>query len=181
MKILQWTLAALGVVALAIVVTGVFLPSHFAVERSTRIEAPADRIYDFVVEPRQWKRWSVWAQRDPQMHMAYAGPPFGRGAKWSWESRKEGSGAMELTQVEPNRRIEYALYFPDFNLRSVGEFRLQPDGAGTNVIWIHSGEVGGNPLKHYLAISMDRMVGPDFERGLANLKALAEKPDVERR
>jgi len=176
MKIVQWSLAVLGAIALAIVVVGVFLPSSFSVVRAVRIDAPAERVYDYVVEPRKWTQWCVWTRRDPQMRITYAGPPFGMGARWSWESAKEGNGSMELTRVEPGRRVEYSLFLPEFNMRSGGALTLEPAGGGTVVTWTQKGDVGGNPLKHYLAAAMDRMVGPDFERGLANLKALAEKP-----
>jgi carbon monoxide dehydrogenase subunit G len=77
--------------------------------------------------------------------------------------------------VDPDKSVEYALMFADFNMRSTGALRLEPAGNATRVTWSNIGDVGGNPLKHYLAIMMDRMVGPDFEAGLANLKALAEK------
>lgn len=176
MKVLQWTLAVIGTIALAIVAVGFFLPSSFRVERAIVVNAPAPKIYDLVAEPRQWTRWSVWTQRDPAMDIAYSGPPFGQGARWSWKSESEGNGAMELVRVEPNRRIEYALSFPDFGMKSSGEFRFEPSGGATRVTWTNAGEVGSNPLKHYVAAAMDRMVGPDFEQGLANLKALAEKP-----
>jgi uncharacterized protein YndB with AHSA1/START domain len=176
MKILQWTLAVIATIALAALAVGFFLPSKFEVSRSIAIEAPAERIYDDIADPRIWKKWSVWTKRDPDMDITYSGPPFGQGAKWSWKSRSEGSGSMEFTRVEPNRRVEYALFFPVFNLRSGGELRLEPEGRATRVTWTNRGDVGSNPLKHYLAASMDRLVGPDFEAGLANLKTLAEKP-----
>ena len=176
MKIVQWVLAVVGAIALALVLGGLFVPSSFKVERSTQINAPADRIYDYVVEPRKWKDWSVWSRRDPQMRIVYSGPPFGMGARWSWESKEEGSGSMEFTRVDPNRRVEYALSFPAFNMRSTGAITMEPSGNGTRVTWTNGGDVGGNPLKHYLAAAMDHMVGPDFEQGLANLKTVAEKP-----
>lgn len=176
MKILQWTLAFIGMVALAALAVGFFLPATFEVTRSVVIDAPEARIYDDIVDPRVWKKWSVWTRRDPQMDITYAGPPFGQGAKWSWKSKSEGSGNMEFTRVEPNKRVEYALFFPDYNMRSAGEFRLEPDGKAVRVTWTNRGDVGSNPLKHYLAVSMDRIVGPDFEAGLANLKTLAETP-----
>jgi hypothetical protein len=97
------------------------------------------------------------------------------GAKWSWDSKSEGRGSMEFMRVEPNRRVDYRLVFPDFNMTSRGSLVLEPAGSGTDVVWVHRGDTGGNPLKHYLAAMMDRMVGPDFEQGLANLKSLAEK------
>jgi len=176
MKIVQWTLAVIGAIALVIVGVGFFLPSTFSVERSTEINAPAKKIYDLIVEPKQWARWAVWNQRDPAMKITYSGPPFGMGAKWSWESKTEGTGSMTFTRVEPDRSVEYALSFPEFGVRSSGALRLEPVGKATRITWTNTGDVGSNPLKRYLPLTMDRMVGPDFEAGLANLKALAEKP-----
>ena len=174
-KFIQWTLAVVGIVALAAVGAGFFLPSSFEVKRSIVMAAPPAKVYDIVSDPRTWAKWSVWNQRDPKMDVTYSGPPFGQGAKWSWVSRSEGSGSMEFVKVDPNRRIDYTLSFPDFGMKSGGEWLFEPEGAGTRVTWSNRGDVGPNPLKHYLAWMMDRMVGPDFEGGLANLKNLAEK------
>jgi uncharacterized protein YndB with AHSA1/START domain len=176
MKIVQWTLAVIGAIALAIVIGGFFVPSKFVVERSTVINAPPKKIYDYVVEPKHWSLWSQWNRRDPNMKIKYSGPPFGMGAKWSWESKTEGTGSMEITRVEPDRVVEYSLSFPEYGMRSAGTLRLEPAGNATRITWTNAGDMGGNPLKHYLTLVMDRMVGPDFEAGLANLKALAERP-----
>jgi uncharacterized protein YndB with AHSA1/START domain len=176
MKIIQWTLVVLGSLALLIVGVGVFLPSKFEVQRAIEISAPPEKVYDHVVDTRQWKNWTAWNQRDPGMRIVYSGPPFGIGAKWSWESKTEGKGAMEFTRVEPNRRVEYKLTFADFNMTASGALILEPVGQGTMVTWTNAGDTGANPLKHYISAMMDRLVGPDFEQGLANLKALAEKP-----
>ena len=176
MKIIQWTLAVLGAVVLLLVAGGFFLPSTFKVERSTVINAAPRKVYDLVVEPRHWTQWSEWNRRDPNMKITYKGPPFGMGAKWEWVSKTEGNGSMEFTRVEPDRAVEYSLSFPEYNMRSTGAITLEPQGAATKVTWNNAGDVGGNPLKHYLTLTMDRMVGPDFAAGLANLKALAEKP-----
>jgi uncharacterized protein YndB with AHSA1/START domain len=175
-KIIQWALAVIGILALLIVGVGFFLPSRFEVARAAVINAPADRIYDLIADPRHWARWSAWNRRDPAMDIAFSGPPFGQGAKWSWKSRTEGSGRMEFTRVEPNRSIQYALSFPEYGMKSGGAFMLDAAPPGTRVTWTNAGDVGSNPLKHYLAAMMDRLVGPDFETGLANLKALAESP-----
>ena len=176
MKIIQWILAVVGAIVLLAVAGGLFLPSKFTVQRSTVINAEPRKVYDLVVEPRNWTKWSVWNQRDPNMKVTYKGPPFGMGSKWEWVSKTEGTGSMELTRVEPDRAVEYALVFPEYNMRSTGALTLEPSGTATKVTWTSTGDVGGNPLKHYLAYMMDRMVGPDFAAGLANLKALAEKP-----
>ena len=176
MKIIQWTLVVIGSLMLLIVGVGLFLPSQFEVQRAIDIDAPPEKVYDYVVDTRQWKSWTAWNRRDPDMRIVYSGPPFGMGAKWSWESKTEGRGSMEFTRVEPNRRVEYRLLFPEFNMTSTGALILEPVGKGTRITWTNVGDTGNNPLKHYLSATMDRMVGPDFEQGLANLKALAEKP-----
>jgi uncharacterized protein YndB with AHSA1/START domain len=175
MKFVQWTLAVVGALALIAVGVGYFLPSGFAISRSIEIAAPPARVYDLVADPRLWTQWSVWTKRDPKMDLDYSGPPFGQGAKWAWKSKSEGNGNMEFTRVEPNRRIDYALAFPDFGMKSAGAFTFDPAGQGTRVTWTNAGDMGPNPLKHYVAATMDRIVGPDFEQGLAGLKAVAEK------
>ena len=174
MKIVQWTLAVIGAIALVVVGAGLFIPSSFSVQRSIEINAPPKKIYDLIVEPKKWQQWSVWTQRDPNMRITYSGPPFGMGAKWSWVSKSEGSGSMQLTRVEPDKRVEYSIFFPEFGMRSTGAIAIAPAGERTRVTWSTAGDVGPNPLKRYLAVMMDRMVGPDFEAGLENLKALAE-------
>ena len=174
MKIVQWALAVVGALALVVVAVGYFLPSAFEVKRAIDIQAPAARVYDLVADPRLWSKWSAWAKRDPKMDVTFGGPPFGQGARWSWKSKSEGTGTMEFVKVEPNRRIDYTLAFPDYGMRSAGRFTFDDVGGGTRVTWTNGGDVGGNPLKHYLAVTMDRMVGPDFEGGLANLKTVAE-------
>jgi uncharacterized protein YndB with AHSA1/START domain len=176
MKIIQWTLAVVGIIALLAVGVGYFLPSAFEVKRTIEIAAAPARIYDLVADPRIWAKWSAWNKRDPAMEMNFSGPPFGQGARWAWKSKSEGSGTMEFVRVRPNESIEYTLSFPEYNMKSGGFFRFEPAGKGTRVTWTNAGDVGSNPLKHYLAAGMDRLVGPDFEQGLAGLKALAEKP-----
>ena len=176
MAVIQWTLAIVGALALGIVAVGFFLPSTFDVSRSIVISAPPDAVYDLIADPRNWKKWSAWNQRDPNMDVNYAGPAFGQGARFSWKSKSEGNGNMTFTRVEPDRRVEFSLALPDFGLKSVGAFAIEKTPAGTRVIWNNSGDVGTHPLKHYFAFAMDRLVGPEFEQGLSNLNALAEKP-----
>jgi uncharacterized protein YndB with AHSA1/START domain len=175
MRILKGSIVAIVAVAALAVAIGAALPSGFSVRRSVEVKAPADRIYGYIVDPRQWSKWSVWTRRDPRMRIAYEGPAAGAGARWSWQSASEGNGAMQFTRAEENRVVEYALSFPDFGMRSTGALRLEPAGGGTRVTWTNTGDMGRNPLMHWLALAMDRMVGPDFEQGLANLKALAER------
>jgi uncharacterized protein YndB with AHSA1/START domain len=174
---MKWLLRiVLGVVVLVVVLAavGLLLPSQYKVQRSLDIAAPADKVYALIVDPREWKRWTVWNRRDPAMKMEYSGPPSGGGAKWSWQSASEGSGSMEFTDARPAERIAYRLSFPEFGMQSNGVLSIAPVGAGVRVTWTNEGDLGSSPVNRWFGLMMDRMVGPDFEGGLVNLKRLAE-------
>jgi len=175
MKLLKWLVVVIASLAVLLTLVGFLLPSKFRVERSTEIRAPAEKVYALVQDPREWAKWTVWNQRDPRMTMSYSGAPSGQGAKWSWQSKSEGNGAMEFTRAEPHKLVEYRLSFPDFGMSSTGLLTLTGGATGTRLSWSNEGEMGANPFMRYFALVMDRMAGPDFEQGLARLKALAEK------
>lgn len=164
-------LVAIGLLLAA----GLLLPSAFKVQRGLDMAAAPERIYPLIADPREWKRWSVWNRRDPAMTMQYSGAESGTGARWAWKSASEGNGEMEFTNAAPNERVDYALAFPDMGMRSSGQLRLERTATGTRVTWTNEGDMGGNPVNRYFALFMDRLVGPDFEGGLANLKALVER------
>ncbi len=167
-------MGVLGLVAL-LFLGGLLLSSDFHVSRSVVVQAPADKVYGLVADPRQWKAWSVWNQRDPAMQITYSGPSMGAGAAWAWHSNSEGDGKMTFTAAEPGQRVAYDLYFPDFGTTSAGELAFAPEGSGTRVTWVMNGNMGNNPFFRWMSLFADRMVGPDFDAGLQNLKALAEK------
>lgn len=170
-KALFWAVAALAALLLG---GGVLLPGTFKVEREVSVSAPPERVYALVADPREWRRWSVWNRRDPQMAMTYGGPASGAGATWAWRSESQGNGSMSFTAAEPARRVAFELRFEDFGRPSTGELRFEPTTGGTRVTWAMQGDMGPNPLYHWFALFADRLVGPDFAGGLANLKQVAE-------
>jgi uncharacterized protein YndB with AHSA1/START domain len=174
-KLLKGLLFAFVGLVAVLLVGGLALSGEFRAARSTVIAAPPDKVWALLADPREWKRWSVWNRRDPQMAITYTGPASGAGAAWAWKSASEGDGKMTFTAAEPGKRLAYDLFFPDFNTTSTGALELAPEGNGTKVTWTMNGNMGKNPLFRWIALFGDRMVGPDFEAGLANLKALAEK------
>jgi uncharacterized protein YndB with AHSA1/START domain len=176
MRVLKFFLYGLVALLVLIVAVGFVLPSRYHVERSLEIKAPAEKVFGLVNDPRQWATWSIWNKRDPAMKVVYSGAPAGAGATWKWESRTEGVGEMEFTRSEPPKLLAYKLFFPEFGTVATGTFTLVPAGEGTRITWTNDGDMGGNPLKHYLALFMDGMIGPDFEAGLWGLKARAEAP-----
>jgi uncharacterized protein YndB with AHSA1/START domain len=176
LKILKWLVIVLVGLAALLFVGGYALSPEFKAVRSVTINAPADKVFALIADPREWKRWSVWNRRDPAMAITYSGPPSGAGAAWEWKSQSEGDGKMTFTAAEAGRRVAYDLYFPDFGTTSGGDLLLTAEGNATKVTWTMNGNMGSNPLFHWFALFGDKMVGKDFEAGLDNLKALAEKP-----
>src|SRR5205809_553637 len=142
MKVVKWV--AITTVALAVLFFGIgfMLPSKFNVSRSIAIKAPAGKVWALMADPREWKRWTVWNRRDPAMKITYSGPPAGTGATWAWESKTEGTGHMEFTAAEPNKRLEYRLSFPDYGMVSSGALTLLPSARGTDLTWATVGDVG---------------------------------------
>jgi uncharacterized protein YndB with AHSA1/START domain len=176
LKVLKWLVIVLIGLIVLLFAGGYALSPEFKAVRSLTVSAPAQKIYPLIADPRQWKNWTVWNRRDPAMTMTYSGAPSGAGAVWEWKSKTQGDGKMTFTAAEPGKRVGYDLYFPDFGTTSSGDLLLSPEGSGTKVTWTMNGNMGSNPLYRWMALFMDKMVGPDFEAGLANLKALAEKP-----
>jgi uncharacterized protein YndB with AHSA1/START domain len=163
----------IGLLLLLVLGGGLLLKPEYRVERSLLVKAPAERIYAELDSAAGWQRWSVWYRRDPALQQTVSGPAQGMGARWAWVSKTEGNGSLTLTAAEPQRRIAYTLQIEDF-APSTGELRLEPEGEGTRVIWLMQGSMGGNPIARWMGLFLDRMVGPDFEAGLANLQQLTE-------
>jgi len=174
MTIIKNLLIGLAVLILGLAAVGMLLPSEFRVERSIMIQAPSGDIYPHIADLRQWRKWGVWFQRDPEMQVAYEGEVAEVGMKSSWQSQQEGSGEMQLLKVMPYQSIQYSLYFPEFDMGSTGEFMLKDKEGSTQVVWVDYGDVGNNPVNRYFALFMDDLIGPDFETGLKNLKGLVE-------
>jgi hypothetical protein len=158
----------IGLIAL-VLLAGFLLPSGYSAQRSVTINAPVEKVYPLVANVKEWKRWTVWNQRDPSMTITYGGPESGVGAKWDWKSKSEGNGGMVFTAAEANKKIGYSLTMEGMS-PAPGHVSFEPTGNGTKV----SGDAGMNPMFRWFGFFMDRLVGPDFEAGLANLKKLAE-------
>lgn len=175
--LLRILLSVIGLVALLLAV-GLMLPSQYRVERSIVVAAPADKVYGLIVDPREWKRWTVWNQRDPAMQVSYSGAPTGVGAEWKWDSKTEGKGAMKFTEAVTSQHIGYALSFEDFGTTSTGKLQLTAADIGgkpgTRIIWSNEGDLGTNPLNRWFGAFANKLIGPDFDAGLVNLKKLAE-------
>lgn len=174
MKILLKILGGLAVLVLLLVLAAYLLPRQYRVERTLVIKAKPEAVLAQVVNLRAWKNWGAWQERDPQMKLSYSEQATGIGSWSAWESKSEGNGRMTIMEQAP-AKITYHLEFPDFGMQSTGIIELQPADTGVRVVWSDTGDLGMNPLNRWFGLFLDRMIGPDFERGLANMKKLAEK------
>ena len=162
------------VVVVAIIVGGAFLtPRHVHLERSVRVNAKRDDIFACVNGFARFNEWSPWFKMEPEADYTFSGPETGVGAKMAWVGQKVGSGSQEITAVDEPSRITLAL---DFGPRgtAVAYYDLQEDGEGTNVTWGFDTDMGMNPVQRYFGLFMERMLGPQYEQGLTDLKALVE-------
>lgn len=169
--------AIYAIVAIVVLVFGLssIIPPTYKVERSIEINAPKAAIFPHVIDLRQWQKWGVWFERDPNMTVNYSGPDMQVGMKSEWASATEGNGYMVITEVSVNESMIYDLVFPDMDMKSKGKVVLEEVDGKTTVTWSDSGKITGNPLNRYFLLFLDGMLGPDFEKGLQNLKALSEQ------
>ena len=164
-------------------------PDTFRVERSRVISAPPERVFGLIHDLRQFNTWNPYERKDPAIQGQYSAATSGPvvasrgassslGARYAWQSDKVGVGSMEIVEATAPRRVGMKLDFvKPFEAHNQVEFTLQPEGAGaTRVTWAMQGPVPYLAKIAHLVFNMDRMVGQDFEEGLANLQAVAQKP-----
>jgi hypothetical protein len=149
-----------------------------SVERSITVHAAPARVHALVDDFHQWSLWSPWEDLDPALERTYTGPDHGVGAHYAWSgNKKAGAGSMEITGSEP-AEITVALEFlKPFKSSSTSLFVLDPDGERTRVTWRMTGEQTGLMGVFGRFMNMDKLIGPDFEKGLARLKTAAESAE----
>ena len=173
------------VIVVVVVVLGVlglaaFQPETFTVQRQINVSAPPDKPFALVNDFHRWGEWSPWEALDPAMKRSHAGPTSGPGAIYQWEGNKAvGAGRMEITGAQPATRVEIKLDFlRPFEGHNTSVFTLAPQGAATTVTWTMTGPMPFVSKLMSVFVSMDKLIGKDFEAGLANLKVAAEKPGI---
>ena len=168
-------------ILLAVVVTG-FLgfvamrPADFRIARTATFSASAPVLFAQVNDFHKWEAWSPWAQLDPAAKNTFDGPPAGVGAGFAWAGNNEvGEGRMTILESRPSDLIRIQLEFlKPFAATNATDFTFRPEGAGTAVTWAMKGENNFVAKAFSLFMNMDKMIGDDFEKGLAQMKALAE-------
>jgi uncharacterized protein YndB with AHSA1/START domain len=143
MFIMKRILTGLILLAALLTVIAYLLPNKYGITRSITINASPDKIYALLVAPKEWKKWSVWNQRDPNMEMLFSGPESGAGAAWDWKSKSQGNGGMKFLQVANNQAINYELHFEGMGKPSTGSIVLETQANATVVTWSMNGSSEG--------------------------------------
>jgi carbon monoxide dehydrogenase subunit G len=167
---------ALLVLIIAFLAVVAMQPSDFRVSRSASIAAPAATVFSHVNDLHKWQAWSPWAKLDPNAKISYAGPEAGVGASFAWAGNHEvGEGSMTITESRASEQITFRLDFlKPFAGTNTAVFTFQPEGNQTAVTWTMTGKNNFVGKAVGLFINCDKMVGDSFEKGLAQLKAIAE-------
>jgi carbon monoxide dehydrogenase subunit G len=172
LKAIVWIFTAFVIV----VVGGAYLlPGEVTVQRQIVVNAPPEKVFALVSDFKRGQEWSPWAALDPAMAIKIEGPDHAVGQKFSWSSNNPnvGKGSNTIIELVPNSRVA-----TDLDLGAMGKarayFDLKPEGSGTAVTWGFKTNLNG-VMDRWFGLMMDRFVGPDYEKGLANIKTLAEK------
>jgi carbon monoxide dehydrogenase subunit G len=164
------------VLVVAVLAYAATRPDTLHVQRSASVKAPPEEIFPLISDFHRWASWSPYEKRDPAMKKTYGGAAEGKGAVYEWEGNSEvGQGRMEITDADPSRITIKLDFIKPFEGHNVAEFALVPQGGTTNVTWSMDGPSPFIGKLIGVFVNMDRMIGNDFEAGLANLKAIAEK------
>ncbi len=173
-------LSVIGLLVLAIAVISLIAvqrPDTFRVSRTATIAAPPDKLFPLINDVREFNSWSPYVLRDPQAAGRYSGPSAGPGARYEFDGKKSGSGSFEITGATPPTQVRMRLDMTaPFAVSNVVTFTLVPQGNATQATWAMEGPAPFLSKFMGVIFDMDKMVGTDFEAGLANLKARAEKP-----
>ena len=169
-------LIALAVVVIALVGVVAVQPSGFRIARTTTISAPPPAVFAHVNDFHKWEAWNPWAKLDPAMKQTYEGASAGTGAIYTWAGNREvGEGRMTLTESRPSELIRIKLEFlKPFRATNTAEFTFKPEGDRTVVTWTMTGEKNFIAKAVGLVMNVDKMVGGQFETGLARMKSVVE-------
>lgn len=165
------------ILVVALLIYAATRPDTFRVQRSIIIHAPTEKIFPHIEDLTKWGAWSPWEKMDPAMKKTLSGAPRGKGAVCEWSGNNAvGQGRMEILESLPASKILIKLdFFKPFEGHNEAEFSLAPSAGSTHVTWAMYGPQPYMAKVVSLLINCEKMVGPQFETGLANLKTLAEQ------
>ena len=175
----MFKIIAIVVIVLVAAVLGFAMtkPDSFRVQRTVKINAPPDKIFPLINDFHGWGAWSPWEKADPAMKRTYSGAANGKGAVYEWDGNsKVGTGRMEITDDSLPSKVTIKLDFlKPMEGHNTAEFALDPQGDSTSVTWAMYGPAPFLSKVMQVFVSMDSLIGKDFETGLSNMKNAAEK------
>jgi hypothetical protein len=165
------------VLIVAVLIFAATKPDTFRVQRAASIKAPPEKVFELINDFNRWAIWSPWVKKDPGMKRIFGAVTSGKGATYAWEGNRDvGQGSMTIAESIPVSKVTLNLDFlKPFEAHNSVEFTLESKGDVTNVTWAMQGPAPFISKLIQVFCSMDSMVGKDFEAGLANMKAAAEK------
>ena len=167
----------IGIVALLVLffVVGFLLPREVRVERSVEIDASPQAVFAMVNDFQQFNRWQPWALIDPSTRYVFEGPDTGAGSRMIWYSAhpQVGDGMQEILESLPYSRVRALLDFGTGGM-AYADYLIDAREGGSVLTWTLETDMGGNPVGRYVGLMMDGMIGPSYEQGLSNLKAILE-------
>jgi len=175
---LEAILIALAVIVVVFLLIVAMQPAQYRVARSATVTAPAQAVFAQVNDFHKWEAWNPWGKIDPAMKHSYEGAPAGTGAIYTWVGNNEvGEGRMTIIESRPSDLIRIKMeFFKPFAGNSIAEFTFKPEGNQTVVTWGMTGEKNFMAKAIHLFMNMDKMIGGQFEKGLAQIKTLVEAP-----
>ena len=176
MRVLKRLLVFLVSLIVVLVAVSYLLPRQVQVERSIEIDAPASEVFSKVNGLKAGADWSPWLSRDPEVNLVYSGPEAGVGSTLVWASDhpQVGNGRQEIVESVDNQKVVTALDFGEMGTAKAA-FQLVESEGKTTITWDLDTDMGNNPIGRYMGLMMDKWVGGDYEKGLANLKVLVEE------
>lgn len=151
-------------------------PDTFKIQRTASINAPADKIFPLINDLHRFNAWNPYEKKDPNLKGSYSGTESGKGARYAFDGNKDvGRGSLEITDSTAPTRVAMQLRMTaPMEANNNIEFTLEPRGTTTSVTWSMHGGMSFVAKLMSVFVDMDKMIGKDFETGLANLKAVAE-------
>lgn len=176
MEIVLIVVGAIAILIAVLLIYAATKPDAFRVERGATMQAPAEKVFPLINDFRNWPGWSPWEKLEPAMAKTLSGAASGQGAIYEWEGKKVGQGRMEIMESVPSSKVLIKLDFlKPFEAHNTAEFTLTGQGDTTNVTWAMYGAQPFMLKVMTVFMSMDKMVGKDFEAGLLAMKTIAEK------
>ncbi len=163
-----------GLIALFLGVAAI-LPSSYRVERMIEINRPAEVIYPLVASLPNWPKWDPFTEQEPAAQSTFSGEAGTVGSKWNWEGKIIGTGSLTIEDLVPNQAIRSKMVsVAPQPWAATDNWKFEPVAAGTKVTWRIEGQLG-YPVERVVGLFMESMLGPTFEKGLANLKKVSEQ------